>query len=97
MGFSDWNIRRKLKNFSKQSSLTPSGLCFKRYCASILNNTLKEEDKIQAYEDEIAFFTDSLKDSIGNTLKKFPMAGRILACAVTYEILDTLPEDELDY
>ena len=97
MSFSDWNIKRKLKNFSKRSSLTPSGLCFKQYCASILNNTLKEDDKIQVYEDEIAYYIDSLKDTMGDTFKKFPMAGRILACAVTYEILDTLPEDELDY
>jgi hypothetical protein len=97
MSFADWNMRRKLNKFSKQQLLTPSGLCFKRYCASVLNNTLKEDDKIQAYEDEIAYFMDLLKDTMGNTFKKFPMAGRILACAVTYEVLDIFPEDELDY
>ena len=97
MSFADWNMRRKLNKFSKQQLLTPAGLCFKRYCASVLNNTLKEDDKIQAYEDEISYFMDFLKDTMGNTFKKFPMAGRILACAVTYEVLDALPEDELDY
>lgn len=38
--------------------LTPKGYYFLNYCKKIANNELKENDKIQAYEDSLRVFVD---------------------------------------
>lgn len=95
MSFSDWKINRKLNRLSKSTFITPSGLCLKKYCERILNGTLKEEDKIQAYEDDIKSHYDNI--IVSEHSKQFPEAVRILTALSIYEVLSALKEEDVYY
>lgn len=95
--FKKLHQKLKLKTLSTFGRFSPAGICFKKYCESILNNTLKEKDKIEAYEKEIEHYEQVLQNSMKGTFEKFPEVKRILVCAGIYEVLNTIPEEKILY
>lgn len=97
MSFKSWRLKQKMNILSKFGRISPSGICFKKYCEAILNGELKETDRINAYEKEIDFYAEKLQSTMSKTLDNFLEAKRILVCAVIYEVLNSIPEEKIFY
>lgn len=66
--------------------LTPAGICFLNYCRSIVDGTLRPEQHVAAYEEQLSMLTGMFKTDTGEQAPSVPR--EVLAETVIYFMSD---------